>query len=213
MPTIKLDKSITVRIFPLPPPRFEPLKAKPRDLLRYGFPPRPKNPHLLRRWEAALSRPIDIIQPRFHTPDYVVHKLPTSFSPPAAPPPPPPMRTNYIGGATATAAAGQGTIRWIEGTLTLPDIYLPGGGEESDGYSFSTWIGIFGETSNSSLLAGWDSYVYVSGRNLQRAHYTWWQWAPGDTTYLSNFFVQPGRAELRDLPGPWLHGPGQALLP
>jgi|SRR5581483_11504700 hypothetical protein len=190
MPIIKLNKGVTVRTLPLPPPHFKPLNANPRDLVRYGF-PRPKDPHLLHRWKSALSRPFEMIQPKFRTLDYVVHKMPTSFSPPAALPPPPPMRTNYIGGATATATARQGTIRWIEGTLTLPDIYLPAGGE-SDGYPFSTWIGIFGEASNSSLFVGWDSYVFISGRSLQRAHYTWWQWAPGDTTYLSNFFVQPG---------------------
>ncbi|HTI47718.1 MAG TPA: hypothetical protein VMB76_14270, partial [Casimicrobiaceae bacterium] len=54
-----------VRTFALPPKGFEPLKAHARDLLAYGFPPRPKDPRLLSRWETVLGRPISMIQPRF----------------------------------------------------------------------------------------------------------------------------------------------------
>jgi hypothetical protein len=103
----------------------------------------------------------------------------------------PPMRTNYIGGATATAPAAAGTVRWIEGTFTVPDIYPPAGGD-SDGYPFRAWIGIFGDDSTSSLLAGWDSTVVWTGRGLQKYHWAWWRWWPGDTTYLSNFFLNAG---------------------
>jgi len=60
-------------------------------------------------------------------------------------------------------------------------------GADSDGYPFPTWVGIFGDASTSSLLAGWDSYVFWTGRELQRSHYVWWNWAPGDTQYLGNF--------------------------
>jgi hypothetical protein len=194
MPTIKLNNGVTVRTFTPPPRRFQPLKATRRDLRRYGFPPPPKDPHLLRRWEAALSRPIDMIQPRFRTVDYVVPKLPTSLAPPPAAPHPPPMRTNSFGGATATAAAGQGTVRWVEGTLTLPNIYPHVGSEEGLGFPFMAWIGIFGETSNSSLAAGWASLVLHSGHALQRRHQTWWRWGPGSFTEVSNFIVEPGDA-------------------
>src|SRR5262245_10151506 len=121
MPTIKLDNGVTVRTFTPPPRRFQPLKATRRELLRYGFPPAPKEPHLLRLWEAALSRPIDMIQPRFRTLAELDYKLPKAFPTPAAPPPP--MRTNIIGGATATAAPAQGTVRWVGGTWTIPNIY------------------------------------------------------------------------------------------
>jgi len=65
-------------------------------------------------------------------------------------------------------------------------------GADSDGYPFPTWVGIFGDASTSSLLAGWDSYVFWTGRELQRSHYVWWNWAPGDTQYLGNFYAQPG---------------------
>src|SRR5690242_9735010 len=179
-----------VRTFALPPKGFEPLKTHARDLLAYGFPPRPEDPRLLSRWKTMLGRPISMIQPRFRNLERTRYTLPSNLALPVAPLPAP-TRTNYIGGATTAVSPGQGTVRWIEGTFTLPNIYLPVGAD-SDGYPFSTWVGIFGDASTSSLLAGWDSYVVWTGRELQRSHYVWWNWAPGDTQYLGNFYAQPG---------------------
>src|SRR5262245_43087843 len=138
MPTIKLDNGVTVRTFPPPPRRFQSLKATRRELLRYGFPPPPKEAHLLRLWEAALSRPVDMIRPQSRTRTELDYKRPRASTPPAPPPPPPPMRTNILGGATAAAAAGQGTVRWIGGTWTIPNIYPHVGSEEGVGYPFLT---------------------------------------------------------------------------
>jgi|SRR5689334_19569556 len=190
MPTIKLAKGMTARTFAPAPQKFNPLKATPRELSAYGFPPRPKDPELLKRWTAVLSRPISVVQPRFRPLNRAAQKLPRKLAPPPAlPNVPPPMRTNYIGGATATAPAAAGTVRWIEGTFTVPNVYPAG---DSDGYPFSAWVGIFGDGSNSSLLAGWDSYVYWTGRDLKRSQYVWWNWGPGGANYLSNFFLDPG---------------------
>jgi hypothetical protein len=191
MATIKLNKGVTARTFAPVPPKFNPLKASPRALAAYGFPARPKDPNLLKRWTTVLSRPMSIIQPKFRPLNRPVQKLPKKLVAPALPAIPAPMRTNYIGGATATAPAAAGTVRWIEGTFTVPDVYPPAGGD-SDGYPFSAWISIFGDASTSSLLMGWDSYVVWTGRDLQRASYPWWAWYPGDTNYVSNFFLQPG---------------------
>ena len=191
MPTIKPTKGMTVRTFTPVPPKFNPLKATPRELSAYGFPARPKDPNLLNRWTTLLSRPISVIQPKFRPLTRAAQKLPKKLVAPALPNIPPPMRTNYIGGATATAAAAAGTVRWIEGTFTVPDVYPPAGGD-SDGYPFGAWVGIFGDGSNSSLLAGWDSYVYWTGRDLKRSQYVWWRWEPGDASYLTNFFIDLG---------------------
>jgi hypothetical protein len=191
MPTIKLDKGTTARTFAPPPPKFNPLKASPRELTAYGFPARPKEPQMLRRWTAQLSRPVSVVQPRFRPLARAPQKLPKKLAPPALPAMPPPMRTNYIGGGTATAPAASGTFRWIEGTFTVPNIYPPSGGD-SDGYPFSAWVGIFGADSTSSLLAGWDSTVYWTGRDLKRSTYVWWRWEPADANGVSNFFLDPG---------------------
>src|SRR5262249_35256245 len=59
-------------------------------------------------------------------------------------------------------------------------------------YPFLTEIVISGKASTSSLAAGWSSLVWYSGRRLQRRHDVWWRWAPGGSTGLSNFFVEPG---------------------
>lgn len=190
MPDVDLDKGVTVHTFAPPPAGFAPLKASARELAGHGFPPRPEDPHLRRRWETALSRPLAIVQPKFRRLERAPFRLPPGLVAPLAPLPAP-TRTNYIGGASATTSAGQGTVRWIEGTLALPNTYLPAGGDSS-GYPFSTWIGIYGESSSSSLLAGWDSYVFRANHGLQYSSYVWWAWYPGDTAYLSNFFANPG---------------------
>ncbi|HEY7308139.1 MAG TPA: G1 family glutamic endopeptidase [Gemmataceae bacterium] len=192
MPTIKLGNGVTARTFTPPPQSFQPLKATRRDLLRYGFPPQPKEPPLLRLWEVALSRPLEMIQPRFRTLVEVDYKLPKTSTAPAAPPHPPPMRSNVIGGATVTAAAGQGTVRWVGGTWTIPNIYPHVGSENGVGYPFLTEVFISGKASTSSLAVGWSGLVFYSGRSIQRRHGVWWRWAPGDFTGLSNFFVDPG---------------------
>ena len=189
MPTIKLDKGVTVRTFAPVPPKFNALKATPRELSAYGFPPRPKETPLLERWTAALSRPISVIPPKFRSVAGLAQKLPKKLKPIVLADLAPPMRTNYIGGATATAPAAVGTVRWIEGTFTVPEIYLAG---DSDGYPFRAWIGIFGDGSNSSLLMGFENTVIWSGRELHRYPAAWWRWSPGDTSYVSNFFVNAG---------------------
>jgi len=111
MATIKLNKGVTVRTFASVPTKFNPLKANPRQLTAYGFPARPKDPNLLRRWTAVLGRPMSVIQPKFRPLSRAVQKLPKKLVAPALPAIPPPMRTNYIGGATATAPAAAGTMR------------------------------------------------------------------------------------------------------
>jgi hypothetical protein len=190
MPTLELSRGVTAHTFAPPPKGFDPLKAGARELAAYGFPPRPQDPHLLGRWASVLRGPLTPVQAKFRTLERAAPKLPARA--PLAPDAlPAPTRTNYIGGATATTGPGQGDVRWIEGTFVLPGIYLPAGGD-ADAYPFSTWIGIFGDASTSSLLAGWDSYVFRSGRDLQRSHYVWWNWGPGDTSYMTNFFASPG---------------------
>jgi len=190
MPTRELDRGFTVHTFALPPAGFDARKASPRDLAGYGIPTRPDDAHLRERWERALARPFQMVQPRFRTRQRTHQKLPAGLAPPAAPLPSP-MRTNYIGGASVTSTPAQGDVRWIEGTFTLPNTYWPVGGSSTD-YPFSTWIGITGDPAGSSLLAGWDSYVYSTGHALQRSYYVWWRWYPGDTQYISNFIVEPG---------------------
>lgn len=191
MRNITLDSGISIHTFAPPPSGFDPRKASARDLAGLGLPARPDDPRLLAHWEQAFARPITMVEPRFRKLERARRRLPPALAVPALPALPPPTRTNYIGGATATSTAAQGDVRWIEGTFVLPDTYLPLGAASSE-YPFSTWIGIFGDDSASSLLAGWESYVYWSGHDVQRSSYVWWAWYPGETQYVSNFPAQPG---------------------
>jgi hypothetical protein len=185
MPTLKTKSGVTISTLPLPPKGFDPRKASKRDLLRFGF-PRPDEPPLRRRWETSLRAPIQVIQPKFRALSGPIDPWPAPFVPDPALAP---MRNNAIGGATATATAAQGTIRWIEATWTLPNVYPPPGYDRGIGFGCSTQIGIFGN-SDTSLLVGWDIDVWEY--NQQRIQSLWWSWAPGEGGVLTNFQVAPG---------------------
>jgi hypothetical protein len=59
MATIPLAKGGSIRTFSQAPAGFNPLSASDRQLAVFGFPRRPtENPHLLARWQKALSRPV-----------------------------------------------------------------------------------------------------------------------------------------------------------
>lgn len=188
----EFDKGVTVHTFPPPPAGFAPLTASAEQLAAHGFPPRQRDPHLRQRWETALSQPLTVVQPTFRRLERPPFQLPPTLLGPAAPPsPPPPIRTNYNGGATATTSTEQGNVRWIEGTFVLPDTRLPAGADSST-YPFSTWIGIYGDDSSSSLLAGWSSFVSETNRGLQYSNQVWWRWDPDHAVSLSNFTAVPG---------------------
>jgi len=72
MSTITLPKGGAIRTFPLPPKGFDPLKAEERLLALYGFPRRPPDPKMAAHWEAIVSRPIGLIEPRFRAMPYTV---------------------------------------------------------------------------------------------------------------------------------------------
>lgn len=56
----------------IPPAGFDPLIASTKDLLQYGYPPRPnkdKQPELRAKWESMLSKLSHIIIPQPKIPD------------------------------------------------------------------------------------------------------------------------------------------------
>src|SRR5215471_392498 len=67
MPELTLEGGAKIRTF-APPGGFDPLTASLADLQRYGFPPRPEDPHHLARYTQFFSRlknKFNYIQPTF----------------------------------------------------------------------------------------------------------------------------------------------------
>ena len=68
MPEITLEGGAKVTTFAPPPSGFDPLTASPADLVRYGFPARPEDPHHLARYRTVfgqLKHKFQYVQPTF----------------------------------------------------------------------------------------------------------------------------------------------------
>jgi len=64
----KANKSLGVRLFKRAPEGFNPITARARELLTYGYPARPDamlHPQLHELWAEMISRPMQIIDPEF----------------------------------------------------------------------------------------------------------------------------------------------------
>lgn len=59
--------SHAVRSAPCPPRGFDPLKASPAQLQKYGFPPRPPSGEGLRGWTQAMKHAKHCVAPQFTT--------------------------------------------------------------------------------------------------------------------------------------------------
>src|ERR1700733_2011520 len=64
----KVNKGLGVRLFKRAPKGFDPIKARARELLAYGYPARPDvnlHPQLHKLWTEMISRPMQFIDPKF----------------------------------------------------------------------------------------------------------------------------------------------------
>ena len=174
-----------VRTYAAPPRGFDVHKASERTRLRYGIPPRPREAPLQQYFDRVLSAPLNVVVPKFRRQPGVAGPLDLPLAPAL-----PPQRHNHMGGATVTAPAAQGTMRWIQGTWTLPHIYRAP--VDANGQGVSTWMGLFGESSTSNLFAGWDIRVSRSGAQQQYSYGVWWQWSPGSRHAVTNLPAEPG---------------------
>jgi hypothetical protein len=187
MPKIKLSHGVTVHTFPVPPLSFDPAKADKRELARYGLPSYPfKFPDLAKKWEARLRRPYHIVPPIFRLMDYKRHnllKLKDGHAPETS--------TNWSGGIVFPPSGD--SMKWVEGTWTMPNASPPPGAQDGIWYSASTWIGLDGDDGSGDVLqAGCDADVIVSGGVVQHQFNPWWEWYPAGTYWISSIPVSPG---------------------
>ena len=200
---------------PLPPAEFNPRTASNRDLVKYGFPPRPdksKHPLLSAKWDRVMARP-----PR-RLPSQL--KVPTSNSQPA-------IQNKDLGSLTINMFAGaivqkpqdETPLVTVTGSWTVPNISPPPdavlnneGTLFVDGtYEVGMSVGLDGgglmqfegETvwafGNDGLWAGTSSrIIVVDGLITQQDAYAWIRfWSPDSAVPLSptpwtDVLVSPG---------------------
>lgn len=183
-----------VRLYPEPPPGFDPQTAGGRLLRIYGFPTRPdaeSQPELRGQWNRAISRIRKRVRPEFRV-------NPDRFHGQRRPHPvlEAPETSRNWSGSVVPAPAGD-SWQWVQGTWTVPSCATPvlsSGVSGPDCFS-STWVGIDGGAGylgpgTDVVQAGSESDSYAGGgRNI----YLWWEWAPSiPEVVLTNFPVDSG---------------------
>jgi hypothetical protein len=185
----RLSKSVSVRTFPAPPAGFDLSRAGQRTRERYGFPPQPAEAPLRRHWDETLAARPQIVQPEFQLLESI------DLPPPAIKPEDGAAalalkRSSVLAGGEAKVSGRQGTVRWVESTWTIPNIYPAPGPRSGTRFSCATWIGLAGP--GSSLQAGMYTYTYYYRGQIQRVFFPWWRWFPGSMAGVSNFPVALG---------------------
>ena len=193
MPATKLAHGVTVRTFPLPPANFDPATASNRERAKYGIPRCPVEfPDLAERWERTLRRPFHIVKPVFRPMDYKKHHLIKRRQLQRLRGQHGPETTTIWSGGIVFPPDGD-SMKWIEGTWTMPDASPPSGAQDGVWYSASTWIGIDGDDGSGDVLqAGCDADVVISGGVTQYQFNPWWEWYPAGSFWISNIPVSLG---------------------
>jgi hypothetical protein len=168
-----------------PPHGFTPLDADAGDLQKFGFPPRPDDPHHLARYEHVLNRlkgKLNYMSPTLRRNDEKFHG-PRQRQPDAGV-----ETSNNWSGGVVFAPSGQ-SFTWIEGDWVIPDVDAP---TENQWYYSASWIGLDGDGSGDVFQAGVECEVYRSGTSITRNIYPWYEWYPEPEIQITNLSVNPG---------------------
>jgi hypothetical protein len=184
MKRMELEGGLKVVTF-APPKDFDPLKAKPGELERNGFPSLPEDRHHRDRFNRVFNQlkgKFHYIPPTFRVNREKTHgprKRPTSAGTETS--------TNWSG-AVVFAPSGQ-AFSWIQGDWVVPNVDAP---TENQWYYCSNWIGIDGDGSGDVFQAGVECEVYRSGSTITRNIYPWWEWFPTSEVQITNLPMNPG---------------------
>jgi hypothetical protein len=194
---------------PAAPEGFDRLKASNKELLKYGFPPRPNKdalPTHHAKWERTMSRPLTYVTPEFEILDSTTRARKNTVPMKDAIPPPAgvegaPNDTIWSGAVNTSPPAGQ-TFCSVTASWVVPMAYPPqsakvGNGWKDGTYTCAAWVGIDGFAGDSGRLlqTGTFSTVIVSEGGQITSQYAqpWFEWFPlvPSITY-PNFTVKPG---------------------
>lgn len=189
MAVIKLDGGATIKTFRVPRD-FDPLTAPAERVVAAGFPARPSDPELLKRYERFFTRtkekfhyieptfridPTRSTHPRKHVDNRAEGDGGTETS------------NNWSGGVVY-APSGQ-SFKWVQGDWVVPNVYAP---TQNQWYYCVNWIGIDGDGSADVCQAGMVCAVYQSGTSITRTIYPWHEWYPSSWVEITNLPISPG---------------------
>jgi Peptidase A4 family len=189
MPAKELANGLSVRTFQTPRADFDLGTATDRERAVYGFPRCPVEfKDLEKRWEAKARR-FRIVEPTFEPRELRRRRLPGLNRDH-------PTLTSDIWSGGITFPPQEDTIKWVEGTWSMPDVGAPPGGRPGDLCSASTWIGIDGDGSSADVLqAGCDAYVVDMPFPFTapvKQFAPWWEWYPAGSFWITSMTVSPG---------------------
>jgi hypothetical protein len=192
----KTAEETGIRLFPDPPPGFDPVRAAATELARYGYPPRPDastQPQAYQRWQSVVSRPTTRIAPVFgHLPPLVPHSglaLPGTGG--GIQPGQQDTSGNWAGRVAVIGVAETPTpIETIYGQWTVPRVLQPAG---SSNYGVASWIGLDGGSSTDANLCQLiQAGTTVSNMPGHPQLAAWFEWLPADAVLIKNFDFESG---------------------
>lgn len=189
MAVIKLEGGVTITTF-RPPQGFDPLTESPEKVVAAGFPTRPSDPQLLKRYERFFSR----TRGKFHyvEPTFRVDSTKSTHPRKSAEKSPEDgavteTSSNWSGGIVY-APSGQ-SFKWVQGDWVVPNVYPP---TQNEWYYSVNWIGIDGDGSGDVCQAGMVCAAYQTGTSITRNIYPWHEWFPSNWVEITNLPISPG---------------------
>jgi len=174
------EQQTNVKLFELPPKGFDPLLCTHEERSKHGFPPLPKDPHLLGMYTKTWNR----IKGRYH---YVHPKLHVSAKGNDGPRMPPNTGISSTSlnwsGNVVYAPSGQ-SFQWVEAEWNVPSV----GAITTDGttYFCDSWVGIDGDhTSRDVVQAGVRGSVSANAFSSDPQYWFFYQWSPGAKVKVS----------------------------
>jgi hypothetical protein len=185
MAIINLENKVKITTSSRPPVGFNPLTASAADLVRFGFPARPSDPHLLERYQSVMNR----IKGRFQyvEPTFRIDPTKSTHTNSGARGAGTETYDNWSGGVVY-APSGQ-SFKWVQGDWVVPDIYPP---TQNQWYYCLNWIGLDGDGSGDVCQAGMVCAAYQSGSSIIRTIYPFHEWYPSSWVEITNLSINPG---------------------
>jgi hypothetical protein len=175
---VELPHGIRVTTFEKPPIGFNPMNARPNDLLRYGFPPIPTDTSLLEKYEKVVRRlagKFEYVEPEFEVRSDRSHGGP--------------INGQVWAGGVVSAPAGD-SCKWVLGSWIIPNVSAP---TDQRGYYSAHWVGIDGTFGSGDVCqAGVDCDAERYTGSLKRNIKAWFEWAPAYSVYITSLTVMAG---------------------
>ena len=173
---IRLPSGATIRTSAPPPAGFDPLHASDSDLTAHGLPGRPAEEALAKPWAKMLQH--RLVQPSFQRieqagPSTLKGVVTTSY--------------NFAGGTVEVPGPQQ---VYINGSITVPNVFPPAGAAEGRWYSTGAFIAL--ADNISAIRLGVQCRVMSSFGSLVRQIFPYWELTETGAYNVVGITVSPG---------------------